>query len=407
MILRREMDQRNGKDDVLTKCSIAAAAGLAFAWLVCLVMMLFQHLWILDAQGSPAFTDFLEVWVAGRSALHGTAATAYDPVLHHAAQVAAVGHALRGYLWWHYPPLFLVVAAMLALLPYVAAFVVWDVVTLVGFAVTVAAIARNRLAALVACGIPAVFVNAMVGQNGCFTATLIGGALLNLETRPLLAGAFLGLLTYKPQMGLLFPLVLIATGRWRAFLAACAASALAISLPWSVFGGDTFRAFLHFLPRASDSMLTHGAAGWNKLQTVYGLARWLGCGNFPASLLQAGVTLASVVAVIWLWRRRDVTFELKAAALAAAVFAATPYIYMYDFPILAIPLAFLFRDRAFDRVELAGIALANLCILAFACGVLTIPIGPFAVAATVLLIARRVTQNAAAPSQTTLAMQAA
>ena len=401
------MDQQSGKDGILTKCSVAAASGLAFAWLVCLVMMLLQHLWILDAQGSPLFTDFLEVWVAGRSALHGAAAAAYDPALHHAAQVAVAGHALKGFLWWHYPPLFLLVAAALALLPYVAAFVVWDAVTLAGFAASVAAIARNRMAALVACGIPAVFVNAVVGQNGCFTAALIGGALLNLEARPVLAGAFLGLLTYKPQMGLLFPLVLVATGRWRAFFSACAASAFAIVLPWCVFGEDTFRAFLHFLPRASDSLLTHGAAGWNKLQTIYGLARWLGCDNFPASLLQAGVTLAAAVAVIWLWRRRDVTFELKAAALAAAVFAATPYIYMYDFPILAIPLAFLFRDHAFDRVELAGIALANLSILAFACGILTIPVGPFAVAATVLLIARRATQNSAAPAPAALAMQVA
>ncbi len=400
------MDLQSGKDDVLTKCAVAIAGGLAFAWLACLILMASRHSWILDGQGKPIFTDFLEVWVAGSSALHGAAAAAYDPSLHHDAQVAFVGHALKGFLWWHYPPLFLLVAATLALMPYVAAFVAWSASTLVCFAATIAAIAGRRMAALVACGIPAVFINTMVGQNGCFTAALIGGALVNLETRPVLAGAFLGLLTYKPQMGLLFPLVLVATGRWRAFFSACAATALAIVVPWFIFGGDTFRAFLHFLPRASDSLLTHGAAGWNKLQTIYGLARWLGCDNSPALLLQTAVTLASAVVVTWLWRR-DVTFAIKAAALATAVFAATPYIYMYDFPIIAVPLAFLFRDRAFDRVELAGIAFANLCILAFACGLLTIPIGPFAVAAVAALIARRATLHVAMPARTSLAMQVA
>ncbi|HTT84410.1 MAG TPA: glycosyltransferase family 87 protein [Rhizomicrobium sp.] len=395
-------------NNLLIKSALAVAAGLAFAWLGSLTMMLLRHLWILDAQGRPLFTDFFEVWVAGRTALHGAAAAAYDPELHHAAQVAAAGHALRGFLWWHYPPLYLLVAAALALLPYAAAFLTWSAITLACFAAMVAAIARSRLAALAACGIPAVFINTFVGQNGCFTAALIGGALLNLETRPMLAGLFLGLLTYKPQMGLLFPLVLAATGRWRALLAAGAATILAIVVPWCIFGGDTFRAFLHFLPRASDSLLTHGAAGWNKQQTIYGLARWLGCDSFPASLLQAAVMLMTAAAVTWMWRR-NVTFGLKAATLATGVFVVTPYLYMYDFPMLAVPLAFLFRDRAFDRVEIAGIALANLLILVFASGFLTIPIGPFAVAAVGALIARRAAQQSAAPAQqrTSLAMQVA
>ncbi|HEX4156927.1 MAG TPA: glycosyltransferase family 87 protein [Rhizomicrobium sp.] len=400
------MNPQDGNDGVLNKYAVAIAAGLAFAWLGCLAAMWSQHLWILDAQGKPIFTDFLEVWVAGRTALHGAAAAAYDPVLHHAAQAAAVGHALQGFLWWHYPPLFLLVAAALALLPYLVAFIVWSAATLACYAAIVAAIARSRMAALVACGLPAVFVNTVVGQNGCFTAVLIGGALLNLETRPIFAGMFLGLLTYKPQMGLLFPIVLLATGRWRSFVSAGIVAAFAIAVPWYVFGEDTFRAFLRFLPRASDSLLTHGDAGWNKLQTVYGLARWLGCANLPAALLQATVTFAVAVAVVRLWRR-DVTFGLKAAAMATAVFAVTPYLYMYDFPILAAPLAFLFRDREFDRVELAGVALANLCLLAFACGVVAIPIGPLAIGAVGAIIVRRATQRSGVRAGSPLIIQAA
>jgi hypothetical protein len=42
---------------------------------------------------------------------------------------------------------------------------------------------------------------------------LIGAALVNLDRRPLLAGLLLGLMAYKPQFGILFPLVLAATGR--------------------------------------------------------------------------------------------------------------------------------------------------------------------------------------------------
>jgi hypothetical protein len=71
---RPDMDMQTGKDAAPGKCAAAIAAGLAFAWLGCLATMWLQHIWILDAQGKPIFTDFLEVWVAGRSALHGAAA---------------------------------------------------------------------------------------------------------------------------------------------------------------------------------------------------------------------------------------------------------------------------------------------------------------------------------------------
>lgn len=371
-----------------TRLATAIAAGFAIAWAGALASMLRGHSWILDAHGKPIVTDFLEVWVAGRTTLQGAAASAYDPKLHHAAQVAAAGHEFHGFLWWHYPPIVLFLAAALGLMPYLPAFLVWVAGTLGCYLVTIAAIARTRMAALLACAMPAVFINAVAGQNGCFTGALIGAILMNLETRPILAGALLGLLTYKPQFGILFPLVLAATGRWRAFASAGIVAALALLLPWFVFGGDTIRAFLHFLPRASDSLLVHGDAGWNKLQTIYGLTRWLGWENSSASVLQGAVSITAAIAVVWLWRR-EVSFAVKAAALATAVFCATPYLYMYDLPILVVPLAFLYRERAFDEFELAAIGFANLCILAFTFGVLVVPIGTLAVATVGALIVRR------------------
>ncbi|WP_029586365.1 glycosyltransferase 87 family protein [Bradyrhizobium sp. URHD0069] len=61
----------------------------------------------------------------------------------------------------------------------------------------------------------AVFINAVGGQNSTWTAALFGGGLSPLERRPLLAGGLLGLLIYKPQLGLLIP-VALAGRHWRA-----------------------------------------------------------------------------------------------------------------------------------------------------------------------------------------------
>ena len=57
--------------------------------------------------------------------------------------------------------------------------------------------------------IPTVFHNIQVGQNGFLTAALIGGVLEFMERRPAMAGVCLGLLTYKPQFGVLVPVALV------------------------------------------------------------------------------------------------------------------------------------------------------------------------------------------------------
>ncbi|MFL4978663.1 MAG: hypothetical protein ACJ8FV_09325, partial [Xanthobacteraceae bacterium] len=49
-----------------------------------------------------------------------------------------------------------------------------------------------------------------------------------------------------------------------------------------------------------------------------------------------------VVYVCLLWCSRA-PFELKAAALATGALLITPYIYIYDLVILAVPMAFLVR----------------------------------------------------------------
>ena len=41
-----------------------------------------------------------------------------------------------------------------------------------------------------------------------------------------------------------------------------------------------------------------------------------------------------------LWRSRA-SYEIKAAALGTGAMLATPYLYMYDVVVLAVPLAYL------------------------------------------------------------------
>jgi arabinofuranan 3-O-arabinosyltransferase len=47
-----------------------------------------------------------------------------------------------------------------------------------------------------------------------------------------LAGICLGLLTYKPQFGLLFPIALIAVGHWRVFVSASVTAIAMFVVSW-------------------------------------------------------------------------------------------------------------------------------------------------------------------------------
>ncbi len=361
--------------------------------LVFILAMIQQGAWPIASDG-PVATDFVNVWAAGLRVLAGNAAAAYDPALHKELEVAAVGHGFAGLYAWCYPPYFLVVAAPLALLPYTAAALVWPLVTFPAYALSMRRIAGHRVALWLACGFPPVLANFVVGQNGFLTAALLGGALANLERRPALAGLLLGLMSYKPQFGILFPLVLIAAGSWRAFGSAAAVVTLLAALSTAAFGVGIWADFARSLGQVNQGILGAGEGNFDKLQSLFGLARVLGAGESSAWWLH-GVLTALTAALLWrLWRGRlwrgRLPFDLKAAAVATGALLATPYLYNYDLVILAVPMAFLIRlgrERGFLPHELAAMAGTTLLLLSFP--FVQAPVGFLAIVVVAALVVRR------------------
>ena len=336
---------------------LVVCLGVFIGYLASLASMFAHRTWVLDAAGRPIPADFVAIWSAGRLALKGAALSAYNGSLQHAAEVVAVGHDFPGYYGWPYPSSFLFVAAALASLPYAWAFALLGIASLALHGLSVAAISRRFAGMIVAFAAPWALACALVGQNGFLTAGLIGFILLTLDERPALSGLLLGLLTYKPHFGLLFPLVLVVSGRWRVFAWAAAGTLGLAGLSVLVFGADTFAAFFHGLPQTTATLVTNGGVGWNKLQSVYGLARSLGASNAAGWAAQGVMSLACVMAVAVVWRGRAPT-ALKAASLAVAAVLATPYVFAYDLPVLAVAAAFLYRHRGFDRLDYLALVVA-------------------------------------------------
>lgn len=362
---------------------------LAFAYAVFLVASAVQGAWLVQADGRPYASDFVNLYAAGQLALEGRAAAAYDWASHRQAEEAAVGYVFGGYYNWPYPPVFLFAVAPLALLPLLPAMLAWLAVTLPLYVTAIAAIVGRRLGIALACAFPAVPWTISVGQNGFLTAALVGGTLLTIERRPVLAGVMLGLLTYKPHFGILFPVVLMAAGCWRVIAAAVVTAAALAGAAWLAFGLESWHAFAQSVLTTGDIVFAEGRAGIAKQQSLLGLVRWLGGDLALGWALQGLLIVASAVAVALLWRSRT-RYEIKAAALGTAILLATPYLYIYDFPVLAVPMAFLVRlglADGFRRGELVGLALAALLVLVFP--FIAAPTGLLATLLVALLVARR------------------
>ncbi len=306
-----------------------------------------------DIMSRPLGTDFSSFYAAGKAALEGAPASSYDPQALHARQQAIFGQDTPFYAW-QYPPFFLALVAPLAVLPYPLALALWQGVTLLFFVLTIRAIVRtrerpatvgttDRLWLLLVLGFPAVFVNLGHGQNGFLSAALIGTALLQLDRRPVIAGILFGLLAYKPQLGVMIPLVLLATGRWRAFISAAATVILLVLATLAIFGPEAWRAFLASTSFTRHVLLEGGNPGWEKIQSVFAAIRLWGGSSTIAYAAQIAASLAVAAALVWMWRSKA-RYALKAAALVLALMLAAPFSVDYDMTVLAVAIALLAVD---------------------------------------------------------------
>lgn len=103
-------------------------------------------------------------------------------------------------------------------------------------------------------------------------------------------------------------------------------------------GCSIYRACHRQHPHQTTRRTTLFRATFYRLQSVFGLARTWGGSEQLAWTLQWMMSGTVVVSVVMLWRSRA-DYTPKAAALAAGTLLLTPYLFLYDMMVLAIPAA--------------------------------------------------------------------
>nr|WP_255574911.1 glycosyltransferase family 87 protein [Caldovatus aquaticus] len=310
-------------------------------------LVLLARIWSsVEADGISVVTrklpvvDFANLWAGGVLARAGNLVALFDEESYRAWLRTAFSPRYED-SEWSYPPAMLFLGVPFSLLPVIPAYLLWTAGTAVVLFVVLWRAGLSPAVAAVATLSPAMVQNIVFGQNGALTAALLCAALLLPQARPVAAGIGAGLLTLKPQLGLLLPVVYLAGRAWRAFMVAGAVAIALAAAATVAFGPQVWTLFWI---RTRPLMMAVMEAPWPSGHLVNGvsvffMARSLGFGLEAAHATQGIVTACAVVLAVRAWRMPDADPALRMALCVPLAFLATPYAYTYDLVALGAAVA--------------------------------------------------------------------
>ena len=312
----------------------------------------------------PPFIDYLTMWTGGKAAL-AAPERLYDFPHIDRAQAWLLGAAAYDRPF-PYPPSSLLVFAPLARLSFWVSASLWTVGGIVTYALAISRLAGARgVWVLVATAVlPGVVWAGLSGQCAFAVGALLILGMGRLDHRPWLAGAALGLvLALKPTLLLMAPLMLLAGGQWRAFiatgltgLAAIGLSALAFGIrPWIdwVIVAPGYLARISEDPRYITGIIAPSV-----------LANRLGFGPGAALAWRlAWIAVGALIAVV-AGRRKGLPTAGRVTAMVVASLVASPYAMNYETTLLAPGAAIALV--AADDLKTRILAVAAYCVLALA-----------------------------------------
>jgi hypothetical protein len=308
-----------------------------------------------DRSGQLKGTDFIHFYVLGSLALNGQPAALYDYRAQAAQSAVLVPESSGVYYLPIYGPQMSLLFAPLARLPYAWALLIWSFITTSIYALCCAAFWRTCSAlrtdrstvVILAAASPAFFNLLAHGQNSaialaCFTAAFFA---LRHERR-FLAGLAIGMLIYKPPLGLAAACVFGLTLEWRIVAGAIAGAAAQLGAAWRYYGRDVMEAYWHSVRDVGEirPLLDVKPYQMHSLLSFWtSLIPWpdLAVGLYIVS------ATATVVVACLVWRARA-PLSLRYAVLLLATALVSPHLNVYDLVIVS-PGLLMIGDWALAR----------------------------------------------------------
>jgi len=292
--------------------------------------------------------DFMAFWSAGHMTLQGDGALIHQGRPIYEAQLTQAPDLKVVYLW-HHPPSFLLVAVVLAMVPYLWAAGLWLALTAALYAMATRAFFASPAALVFAFAAPAAAMHFGNVQTGLLTAALFGMGLLWARERPFASGAAIGLLVIKPHLAVLFPLAFVAAGRWRAIAAAALVAGGICCLSVVAFGVEAWARFFANIAHAQ-GLVTEQKIAAGTYAAVFANLRGLGAPVWLAAGIHGASAILAVLAVVVVWRRGPSL--LAGALLASASMLISPYLFFYDLTALLVSIALIVRAVGWEALGL-------------------------------------------------------
>jgi hypothetical protein len=201
-----------------------------------------------------------------------------------------------------------------------------------------------------------------------------------------------GLLSFKPQLGLLVPVALLAGRHWTAF-ASAAATTLAL-VAWSLWfaGAGAWETYLTVGLANQARFMAEGAGDFmHMVPSAFMAMRELGLGADAGYAAQAVSALIAVVGVAWAFRAGG-DRVLLGAALLVGTFLVSPYVVTYDMTLVSLAVLWLAvrgLDTGFVRGERIVLGLSWLAPVLVMYASKAVPFGPLVLLALFGLILYR------------------
>jgi len=334
---------------------ISLAIGIGIACLV--ISIAYISLWRGDHDGlnHAVGRDYINLWTATQLVEADRVVDVFNQKKFAAAQRQHMGPDFP-FHFWSYPPHSLLLTQQLSSLPYRGAFVVWSFCGLILMLYAAYMFWPAKYFPWLLLLAPSSFVNFFLGQNGFITTALSLAGFALLPRRPIIAGIMFGLLTFKPHLGIIIPVALVALRQWPAIAAATLTAGLFIGASVLMYGADVWWQFLQStLPHQMRFMATGEGPfqwmmpGWFMAGRIIGLPLWL------SQTIQAAVAIAAAVLVYRVFRRPG-DWRLQVSLLFVATLVARPQGFNYDMGLVSVALICLVwaaHENGWRRGELA------------------------------------------------------
>lgn len=280
--------------------------------------------------------DFVNMWHGGREAQISGAPKVYDRDAYRDTLKKQMQ--ISGIYAFSYPPHMLMLAVPFGLIGYIPALLLW---TLFGIGLFWLAarpwLHKVGLPSWSVLILPGGIVNLWAGHFGF----VIGGLALigfwHAQRSPLRAGAAFALMTVKPHLGVLVPILLAIKGQWRVVAAAVAGvlgliatSIVALGFDaWRLWVGSTLSFQISLVDRQSKAEFIY------MMPTVGRAMRETTDDAALVSVMQYGTAILAFFVLVWLARRVPSVRELGLAS-QVATFLILPYVFIYDMVIVSL-----------------------------------------------------------------------